>query len=208
MLALAGCRAQIWKSSFLGMNVWMPHSTLLNPVQRPARSSSPLPVRRVQGWQPIDPIAPVVQGVVGNLVCRAGNSKRPRASSWPSGSASRCPGPRPRRTRTAQSSRSPPACSDCCRRRPVIQQSRSHSLSRSGSTLRMVQQRSGLRSHSSGPLMSACSSTVRSGSSDSIFNPKKSSSRCLEREGLGKKQAGVQGEDRERQTVLAGPDAS
>jgi len=76
--------------------------------------------------------------------------------------------------------------SDCCRRSPVIQQSRSFNLSRSGRTLRMVQQRSGLLFHNSGPLMSACSSTVMSGTSDSILNPKNSSSRLLSSKVSGK----------------------
>ena len=45
---------QIWKSAFLERKVWMPHSTFLKPVQRPARSPSPLPVWRVQVMQPIE----------------------------------------------------------------------------------------------------------------------------------------------------------
>ena len=32
------------------MKVWIPHSTLLKPVHRPALSDSPLAVFRVQGW--------------------------------------------------------------------------------------------------------------------------------------------------------------
>jgi len=46
----------------------MPHSTLLKPVQRPARSFSPSAIRRVQGWQPMEAVSLILQGVVGNLV--------------------------------------------------------------------------------------------------------------------------------------------
>jgi len=45
---------QIWKSTFFDMKVWMPHSTLLKPVQRPARSLSPFAVAFVQGQQPME----------------------------------------------------------------------------------------------------------------------------------------------------------
>ena len=38
----------------LPRKVWMPHSLLSKPVQRPARSFSPLAVGRVQGWQPME----------------------------------------------------------------------------------------------------------------------------------------------------------
>ena len=34
--------------------MWMPHSSLSEPVQRPARSSSPTTTARVHGMQPID----------------------------------------------------------------------------------------------------------------------------------------------------------
>jgi len=44
------CEAQI----LLPRKVWMPHSLLSKPVQRPARSFSPSPVGRVQGWQPME----------------------------------------------------------------------------------------------------------------------------------------------------------
>jgi len=47
---LCRCEAQI----LLPMKVWMPHSLLSKPVQRPARSFSPSPVGRVQGWQPME----------------------------------------------------------------------------------------------------------------------------------------------------------
>ena len=66
---------------------------------------------------------------------------------------------------------------DCSRRRPVIQQSADSSRRRSGSTLRSVQQKSGLVVHSSGPMCRAWSSTVSAGSSGSIRRPQKVSRR-------------------------------
>jgi len=49
-LPLVRCEPQI----LLPRKVWIPHSLLSKPVQRPARSFSPLAVGRVQGWQPME----------------------------------------------------------------------------------------------------------------------------------------------------------
>ena len=54
--------------SLVACSPWMPHSSLSEPAQRPARSSSPAIDGRVHGMQPIERIARVVQRVVGNLV--------------------------------------------------------------------------------------------------------------------------------------------
>src|SRR4029453_3252986 len=45
---------QVVSFALTGMSTWMPHSSLSEPAQRPARSSSPGAVGRVHGMQPID----------------------------------------------------------------------------------------------------------------------------------------------------------
>ena len=40
--------------SLIGSSVWMPHSSLSEPAQRPARSSSSGEIGRVHGMHPID----------------------------------------------------------------------------------------------------------------------------------------------------------
>src|SRR5512132_2443894 len=46
--------AQFVSFASIGVSRWMPHSSLSEPAQRPARSSSPGAVGRVHGMQPID----------------------------------------------------------------------------------------------------------------------------------------------------------
>src|SRR4051794_23672305 len=45
--------------------VWIPHSILSAPVQRPARSSSPTTIGRVQGMQPMDGYPASCSGLYG-----------------------------------------------------------------------------------------------------------------------------------------------
>ena len=54
-----------WLGSPSGMGVWIPHSVLFQPLQRPERGSSPGATLLVHGWQPIDGYPIATSGFTG-----------------------------------------------------------------------------------------------------------------------------------------------
>ena len=134
---------------------WMPHSSLSEPAQRPARSSSSGPRRPGAGDAADRTVARVVQRVVRDVVRRRCSARRPSRSSRRAAGSSRR-----RSARSARPSARPPASATGRGGCPRSRRRTGSSAWISGSTLRMWQQRSGSRSQRFGPSCLCCSATV------------------------------------------------